>query len=165
MELELLTPEAWLKERRRFIEFAVRFGEKRITVFSLHAMRRLNADALRCAGDGFSSSAAAAVRIGGRLAGIGFASGGGEDGCIVVVHPEARQRGVGSAILSALTERMNGLTCNAAADNYASMALCFSLGMHAVSLHKGPTGKPTLRFERRIRHDSARAGHTDPIPE
>lgn len=148
MELLLLTPESWIKERRRLLGFVLRFGEKRITVAALHALRGLDPDWLRLQEDGFARAAVAVAQEGGRIVGLGFAADGGDSGCLIVVHPEARRRGAGSAIMKALIRRLGHLACHVAADNVPSMALCFGLGMKAVSIHKGPTGKSTLRFER-----------------
>lgn len=161
MRLELLTPESWITERKRLVGFAVRFGDKRIAVSTIHTLRRLDPSRLAPSAGGDCDTAVVVAKQGSRIAGFGFASGGGEDGCMFVVHPDARSLGIGSAIMQAIIDRIGKLTCNVAADNTASMALCFRLGMAAVSMHRGPTGKPTLRFERRSEHDSARPRHSD----
>ncbi|WP_424768059.1 GNAT family N-acetyltransferase [Paenibacillus sp. sgz302251] len=166
LELELLTPEGWLREQKRLISFAVRYGEKRLTVSTIHALRKLDASLLTQATEQETSSAAAVVaKQGPRIAGFGFASGGGEECCMVVVHPEARSLGIGGAIVQAMIERLGKLTCSVAIDNTASMALCFRLGMKAVSMHRGPTGKPTLRFEGGTTNDVARPRHSDFISQ
>lgn len=149
VELVLLTPEAWLSEQKRYINFAVRFGDKRLAVSTIHALRKLDCSLLGESFNGTYGAVAAVAMHGSRVVGFGFAEGGGERACMVVVHPKARSLGIGGAIVQAMIERLGKLTCNVAADNTASMALCFRLGMTAVSMHKGPTGKPTLRFEKR----------------
>ncbi|CAM4115685.1 GNAT family N-acetyltransferase [Paenibacillus alkaliterrae] len=165
MKLELLTPEAWLSEQKRLVGFAIRFGNQRLAVSTIHALRKLDASLLNAGPDLTCEAVAVVAKQGSRIAGFGFASGGGEDCCMVVVHPDARSHGIGGAILQAMIDRLGKLTCNVAADNTASMALCFRLGMTAVSMHRGPTGKPTLRFERRITHDAARPRHSDFVPQ
>lgn len=176
MKLTLLTPRSWMHLQKKLISYAVRFGDKRLTLAAIHSLRKLDGIMLEADSDQRYSAVVAVVKLGERIAGFGFAQGGGntENGshadssdtcCIVVVHPDSRRLGVGSAIMKAMMERLGGLTCNVAIDNTASMALCFGLGMTAVSMHQGPTGKSTLRFERRIEHDTARSRHSDTIPQ
>ncbi|GKU75797.1 GNAT family N-acetyltransferase [Paenibacillus sp. L3-i20] len=165
MELQSLTPEVWIKERRRLLGFIVRFGEKRITVAALHALRSLDESWLKVDESGLFRATVIIAKQNGRLTGLGFASDGGDGGCLIVVHPSARRTGTGSAIMMAMMNTLGKLACHVAADNIPSMALCFGLGMRAVSIHKGPTGKSTLRFERGIHHDSAHSGHIDAISQ
>ncbi|MFD0588375.1 GNAT family N-acetyltransferase [Paenibacillus sp. GCM10027627] len=165
MELLLHTPEIWLKERRRLLGFVIRFGEKRITIASLHALRTLDPAWLAVDESGFSKATVVIAKRGGRVVGLGFAADGGDGGCLIVVHPGERRNGTGSAIMKAMMNALGKLACHVAADNIPSMALCFGLGMKAVSIHKGPTGKSTLRFERGIQHDAARAGHLDALSQ
>lgn len=164
MDLHYATSQGWSKDRRKLLTFAIRFGEKRITAAALHALRRLEPSWLETGEDGKARAAVVSVTAGGVLAGIGFAVDGGEGGCLLVVHPEARRLGAGKMIMQALITRLGHLSCHVAADNIPSLALCFGLGMKAVSIHKGPTGKSTLRFERGLRHDSACSGHSDALP-
>nr|WP_243864400.1 GNAT family N-acetyltransferase [Paenibacillus castaneae] len=164
--MELLTPEAWVLEQKRLIGYAIRFGDKRLAVSTIHALRKLDAAELIDEGPNQPCHAVVVVaKQGSRISGFGFASGNGEDGCMVVVHPEARSLGIGSAIVQAMIDRIGHLTCNVATDNTASMAICFRLGMTAVSMHRGPTGKPTLRFERRTSNGTARPRHSDFVPQ
>lgn len=162
MELLLLTPEIWIKEKKRLLSFIIRFGEKRITAASLYALRTLNPTWLETE-NGRSRAVIVLTKHNGRMTGLGFAADGGEGGCIIVVHPDVRRSGAGYAMMRAIMNKLGSLACHVAADNIASMTLCFSLGMKAVSIHKGPTGKSTLRFERGVRHDSARTGHFNAI--
>ncbi|WP_336784580.1 GNAT family N-acetyltransferase [Paenibacillus sp. MMO-177] len=144
MELQLLTPEQWAKERKRLIDFAVRFGEKRLTVAAIHSLRRLQPELLS---QEESGTVIAVARLGSRIVGLGYAEEAGEKGCIVVTHPEARGLGMGNALMEAIMKKLGKLTCQVALDNVPSLTLFFGLGMKAVSMSTGPTGKPTLRFE------------------
>ncbi|MGO4107964.1 GNAT family N-acetyltransferase [Paenibacillus sp. YAF4_2] len=144
MELQLLTPEQWVLERKRLIEFAVRFGEKRLTVAAIHSLRRLSPDLLAKGSDG---AVIAVARLGSRIVGLGFAAEAGEQSCIIVTHPEARGIGIGFAVMNAMMQQLGKLTCQVALDNVPSLTLFFRLGMKAVAISTGPTGKPTLRFE------------------
>lgn len=144
MELQLLTPEQWAKERKRLIDFAVRFGEKRLTVAAVHSLRSLPPELL-AADNG--NTVIVVARLGSRIVGLGCASEAGEKSCIIVTHPEARGLGIGFAVMETMMKKLGSLTCQVALDNVPSLSLCFRLGMKAVSMSTGPTGKPTLRFE------------------
>ncbi|MEK3881758.1 GNAT family N-acetyltransferase [Paenibacillus sp. PL2-23] len=165
MELLRLTPDSWIKEKRRLLGFIIRFGEKRITIAALHALRSLDPAWLTPDEDGLSKAVVIVAKQHGRVAGIGFAADGGDGGCLLVVHPSARRSGAGSRLMRAMMHALGHLACHVAADNIPSMALCFALGMKAVSIHKGPTGKSTLRFEGGLQHDTARPGHIDAISQ
>lgn len=165
MELLLLTPELWRAERKRLLVFALRNGEKRITASSLRSLRDLEPAALEADGSGYSKAVVAVTKQNGTITGLGFASDGGDDGCLLVVRQGARRLGTGTMLMKAMIGRLGRLACHVAADNVPSMALCFRIGMKAVSIHRGPTGKSTLRFERGMLHDAARTGHIDTLPQ
>ncbi|QNK59920.1 N-acetyltransferase [Paenibacillus sp. PAMC21692] len=165
MELQLLTPEIWRAERRKLLGFVLRHGERRITAASLRALRDVEPQWLETDGSGHGQAVIAITKHEGRLTGLGFAAGGGDAGCLLVVHPRARRLGAGTVLMKAMIGRLGRLVCHVAADNVPSMALCFRIGMKAVSIHKGPTGKSTLRFERGMLHDAARTGHIDTLPQ
>ena len=164
MEFILLSPESWVSARQRLIGYAVRFGDKRLTSAALHQLRKLDGSALAATSPQRYEAAAVIARHDGRIIGFGFAASGEAECCIVVVHPEARRQGVGRGMMNAMMSRIGAFSCNVAADNTASMAMCFSLGMKAVSMHLGPTGKPTLRFERGTAYDTARSRHSYLVP-
>jgi hypothetical protein len=48
--------------------------------------------------------------------------------------------------MSGLIEKLGALECVVACDNVPSIGMCFQAGMGAVSLTKGATGRPALRF-------------------
>ncbi|NBD26093.1 GNAT family N-acetyltransferase [Paenibacillus glycinis] len=149
MQVKLLSPSQWSSSKERITRFLYRYGDSRITHAGLAALNALPPARLAAA-NGRSGDAAAAVAVAiqdGRLAAVAFAEDGGERACFVVVSPECRGQGTGSLLLRALHRRLGRLTCSVASDNPASMNMCFRAGMKAVSLHTGPTGKPTLRFE------------------
>ncbi|MGO4539822.1 GNAT family N-acetyltransferase [Paenibacillus sp. 2TAB19] len=148
MEVELLAPDRWRTEKKRLIGFALRFGDKRLAIATMHALRKLDDSTLESDASGVYTAVIAVAVHGSRIVGFGFAADGGEGGSLVVVHPDARGLGIGGKIVEAMIGRLGSMTCNVAVDNTASMAICFKLGMKAVSMHRGPTGKPTLRFEK-----------------
>lgn len=63
---------------------------------------------------------------------------------IIVVHPKVRNNGLARNLVIGTEEDINRFYVKVANDNIASLKLCFSVGMKAFDLIKGPTGKPTL---------------------
>ncbi|MEF2243432.1 MULTISPECIES: GNAT family N-acetyltransferase [unclassified Paenibacillus] len=158
-----LTNEQWMLEKGMWLAFIVRHGRKKITKSAFRALQQLDPNKLVTNSDGRSPAVIAAVRHQGKPIALGFADNYGMDGCFIVAHSEAGGRGAGSAIMNALLQSQGKLTCNVAADNIASMALCFKFGFKAVQLHKGPTGKSTLRFERGFQDGSASTWHSNAL--
>ncbi|MBO7745303.1 GNAT family N-acetyltransferase [Paenibacillus sp. MWE-103] len=149
MQVKLLSPSQWSASKEKITRFLYRYGDSRITHAGLAALNALTPTRLAAGRSAEGAAAAVAVAVqNGRLAAVAFAEDGGERACLVVVSPEYRGQGTGSALLRALHRRLGRLTCSVASDNASSMNMCFRAGMKAVSLHSGPTGKPTLRFER-----------------
>ncbi|WP_219835998.1 GNAT family N-acetyltransferase [Paenibacillus sp. R14(2021)] len=148
MQVKLLSPSDWTAAKDKITRFLYRYGDSRLTHAGLVALRELPPAKLAGGSRSGDASAAVAVAIqGGKLAAVAFGDEGGERACFVVVSPDFRGQGFGSILLKALHKRMGKLTCSVASDNTSSMNMCFRAGMKAVSLHTGPTGKPTLRFE------------------
>ncbi|QHT60113.1 GNAT family N-acetyltransferase [Paenibacillus lycopersici] len=148
MQVKLLSPSQWSSAKERITRFLYRYGDSRLTLAGLAALNDLRAARL-AASRGSEPGAAVAVALhDGKLAAVAYAEDGGERACFVVVSPAFRGQGVGSLLLRALHRKLGRLACSVAADNPSSMNMCFRAGMKAVSLHTGPTGKPTLRFER-----------------
>jgi len=150
----------------KLISFASRFGSHRLSAAGMNELRNLPPEALRLPASQLESRSApgalqtaasarfgvapAAVVIaleGGKLAAFAFAADAGKQACLVVVHPLQRGQRLGSVLLKELHRHFGSLACSVAADNPASMQMCFHAGMKAVGLFSGPTGKPTLRFE------------------
>ncbi len=144
MKVKLLSGDEWANVKEKIISFAIRFGDSRLTSAGIVVLRELSPFQLD---DDKSESAVTVAIEGGKLAGFAAAIEAGELACLIVVHPQWRGQGAATALLLALQSRCGRLTCSVAADNPASMQACFRANMKAVSLHLGPTGKPTLRFE------------------
>ncbi|SES92763.1 GNAT family N-acetyltransferase [Paenibacillus sp. NFR01] len=132
--------QSWLAGLQQFVR---EHGERRITVSAYRQLARLTPEMLAVPG---TSLMIATVRgqAGRQLAGFCFVAGYGRDACIVAVHPLYRGRGTGTALLAAQLRRLGRLECLVAADNAASLKMCFNAGLAAVDLLRGPTGKPTL---------------------
>ncbi|MBM7565405.1 GNAT family N-acetyltransferase [Paenibacillus sacheonensis] len=148
MQVKLLSPSQWSSAKEKITRFLYRYGDSRITHAGLAALNELPPARLAASARGAATPAAVAVGVqDGKLVAVAFAEDGGERACFVVVAPDFRGQGVGSMLLRAMHRQMGRLTCSVASDNPTSMNMCFRAGMKAVSLHTGPTGKPTLRFE------------------
>ncbi|MFC5647619.1 GNAT family N-acetyltransferase [Paenibacillus solisilvae] len=144
MKVKLLSGAEWMNVKEKIITFAVRFGDSRLTPAGIAVLRELSPSLLI---NDKSESAVAVALEDGKLAGFAAAVEAGERACLIVVHPQRRGQGLATSLLLALQIRCSRLTCSVAADNPASMQACFRAHMKAVSMHSGPTGKPTLRFE------------------
>jgi len=68
----------------------------------------------------------------------------GLEQAIIAVHPQIRKKGIANKLVMEAIEDIDRLYVKVANDNVASLKLCFSVGMKAFDLIKGPTGKPTL---------------------
>ncbi|MEK4517313.1 N-acetyltransferase [Paenibacillus sp. FSL H8-0122] len=136
-------PVQWESRRNGLLEFLREYGEQRITLRGCRRLARLTTDQLALPG---VSLLVATVRgqNGRQLAGVSFVSGFGKEACVVAVHPLYRNRHTGTALLAAQLERLGQLECQVACDNAASLKMCFNIGLSAVDLVTGPTGKPTL---------------------
>lgn len=79
-----------------------------------------------------------------RLLGVIAIKHFGLDESVIVIHPNARKKGVGYDLTTGVLEDINRCYVKVANDNIPSLKLCFLCGMRAFELVKGPTGKPTL---------------------
>ncbi|MFC3343721.1 GNAT family N-acetyltransferase [Paenibacillus abyssi] len=163
MIVKILTPEEWRATRYRLTAFAIRHGDRRLTLQGLSALRSLDPDQL--AQEGLyernipnSGSVVAVTLQHGKPVGFAAAVDCGQAACLLVVRPDARGQGIAGTMMKAMIERCGQLVCHVAADNPASMAACFRAGMVAVGLSPGPTGKPTLQFEGRASGRSLNEG-------
>ncbi|MGN7454657.1 GNAT family N-acetyltransferase [Paenibacillus pasadenensis] len=146
MKAMLLTPKQWTRSREPLLRLMAAWGGGRLSAAGLAALKELRAEELETAGGGAPAAALAVLLEQGRPAGIAFARKAGREACLVAVSPPCRGRGAGSRLLRELQRTWGALDCRVAADNAASMKMCFRAGMAAVALEDGPTGKPTLVF-------------------
>lgn len=161
--LRQLTSQSWNKNRARILNFITRYGEKRITLAALHSLRAISNEQLNAQVEKLPPASIVTYTEQGALLGVGYAIADGSGHCIVVVHPDARRRGIGSKLMEALIHSLPSFSCQVAIDNVASLALCFKNELHAVAMFKGPTGKSTLRFERRSINASNTIRNSNPI--
>ena len=149
----------WKSQLAGLLAFIREHGERRITHHGCKTLAHLTPDQLSKPG---VSLLIATVRgqNGRQLAGVCFVSGFGEEACIVAVHPLYRNKHTGTALLAAQLKRLGRLECYVACDNTASLKMCFNVGLAAVKLTNGPTGKPTL-----LLHSLHNTGSTNNSPQ
>lgn len=79
-----------------------------------------------------------------KIIGIIAVANYGLEQAIIVVDPKVRKSGIGYRLTKGVLEDIDRYYVKVAHDNIPSLKLCFSVGMQAFDLIKGPTGKPTL---------------------
>ncbi|SDT27519.1 Acetyltransferase (GNAT) family protein [Paenibacillaceae bacterium GAS479] len=146
MKIVLLTPKQWTRSREQLIRMMIAWGGGRLSATGLAALQAMRPSELE-ASESAPEAAVAVLLQDGRPAGAAFARKAGREACLVAVSPPARGRGAGSGLLLKLQLLWGSLACRVAADNTASLNMCFRAGMTAIGLVDGPTGKPTLLFQ------------------
>lgn len=79
-----------------------------------------------------------------KVAGIIVFGNYGIEESFIAVHPDYRRKRVGEQLLKQAIQSLGKVYARVASDNIPSLKLCFSCGLMAFSLCKGPTGKDTL---------------------
>ncbi len=151
MNVQLLTPAQWSRHRDRLIRLIKSWGSGRLTgagLAALEALQPADLEPRQLAGSRSAPAAAIAVVTteDGKTAGAAFAREAGLEACLVAVAPPLRGRGAGSLLLKALQERWGHLSCRVAADNTASMKMCFRAG----SCGDIPAGRPHRQVDARV---------------
>ncbi len=120
------------------VRFMRRYGDGRITHRAIRWFQGLKQKEWK---DG---TLVAAALDGKKVAGIIVFGNFGLDESFIAVHPAYRKQGVGEALLKYSIEKLKKVYTRVACDNIPSIKLCFTCGLTAFRLIKGPTGKPTL---------------------
>jgi len=165
MFMQQQTQNSWKKQRAKILNFISRYSDKRIAIATFNSLRLLSSEQLL---DGDQDVAPATILTmvdQKHLVGIAYFNNNEPKQCLIVVHPLARKKGVGEQLFTSLISRYKDFRCYVAIDNISSLKLCFKSGLHAVSLSKGPTGKPTLCFERSQEHVTEANRNSNPILE
>lgn len=79
-----------------------------------------------------------------RLVGVIAFGRYGLEESFIVVHPNHRNRKIGELLLNYSLNSLKKVYTRVACDNIPSLKLCFSCGLVAFRMIRGPTGKPTL---------------------
>ncbi|WP_048600624.1 GNAT family N-acetyltransferase [Rubeoparvulum massiliense] len=141
MNILQLSEEQFSKHRGALLHFIQRYGDQRITFRAIRWIKRLPASKLSEAG-----TFVLVARSGNELKAVLVIGDYGKEEALVVVHPDSRNDGIGKALLDHLFRRIDRAYGRVAIDNLPSMKMCFGMGMVAIQLTTGPTGKPTLWF-------------------
>jgi GNAT superfamily N-acetyltransferase len=115
VNVHLIPPGDWAKERFPLLRFVRRHGDRRCGESDWRRLVALQPDGLTAPG----TAVAVARTAGGMAAGVAFAAGFGEEACLFAVHPALRTRGIGRALLGRLAAEWGPLSCRIAADNGA----------------------------------------------
>lgn len=130
----------YLKQHKTLmIRFIQRFGDKRITHHAIRWFKQL-------AHLDHPGTLIAVVTQNNSLIGLIVIGNYGLDEAFIAVHPKYRNEGVGEGLLRFTLQELPKVFTRVACDNTPSIKLCFSCGLIAYRLIKGPTGKPTLCF-------------------
>lgn len=138
MEIHILSPRHLLRTRSLLVPFIRKYGERRITHKAIRWLQTLQTDHFP---EGTLISIATEQR---KLAGVIAFSRFGLDQSFIVVHPLRRKQKIGETLLYHALEDLEKVYTRVACDNIPSLKLCFSAGLVAFRLIRGPTGKPTL---------------------
>ncbi len=136
-----ITSSTQSKIRKTLVQFIVKYGDGHITRKAVNWINRTpfskidknNGDAIHVF-----------LNEKNQIIGIIAISHYGLEQAIIVIHPNYRKKGLGNQMTKGVLEDIDKYYVRVATDNIASLKLCFSSGMRAFHLVKGPTGKPTL---------------------
>lgn len=138
MIVRAFTPDEIIKIRPKLVQFIRKYGDGRITTKAIRWFQQLKINTIP------SGSLVAVVVSGKQIIGATVVGDYGRQESIIVVHPDHRKHGVGEALLKLTLQKLGKFYSRVACDNIPSLKLCFSCGLTAFHLIKGPTGKPTL---------------------
>ncbi|MBH8602307.1 GNAT family N-acetyltransferase [Thermoactinomyces sp. CICC 23799] len=138
MKIHAFPPQSLERIRKPLLRFLRRYGDGRITHQAMRWFHRLTPEELK---EGTYIAAAYDKK---KVAGIIVFGNYGIEESFIAVHPDYRQRGVGEQLLKQAIQSLGKVYARVASDNIPSLKLCFSCGLMAFSLCKGPTGKDTL---------------------
>lgn len=138
MKIHSFPPQSLERIKKPLLRFIKRYGDGRITYQALRWFNRLSPGELK---EGTYIAAAYDEK---KVTGIIVFGHYGIEESFIAVHPDYRQKKVGEQLLKQAIQSLGKVYARVAFDNIASLKLCFSCGLVAFSLCKGPTGKDTF---------------------
>ncbi|TCP68363.1 GNAT family N-acetyltransferase [Baia soyae] len=138
MRTKTLSSEEVGRVRDPLIHFLKKYSDGRITAKGIRWFRQLPINEVR---DG---NWVAISWKDNKIAGAMIMGDYGRKEAMIVVHPDFRKHGIGETLLNQALQQLGKVYTRVACDNIPSLKLCFSCGLKAFHLVKGPTGKPTL---------------------
>lgn len=138
MHVQMLTPQQLALNRPKILTFFRKYGDKRITHKALRWLQQLS-------GEKYPEGTLASIAFEQKqIIGIIVFGRYGLDESIIAVHPAFRKKRIGETLLGHAMDELGKVYTRVACDNTPSLKLCFSSGLVAFRLFRGPTGKPTL---------------------
>jgi GNAT superfamily N-acetyltransferase len=138
MKIYSFSPQDLQRIRAPIIRFMKKYGDGRITHHALRWLQHLHTE------NWAEGTWIAATLDGKKITGVIVFGNFGIDEGFIAVHPDYRKKGIGETLLKSTMEKLPKIYTRVACDNIPSLKLCFSCGLVAFHLFKGPTGKPTL---------------------
>lgn len=138
MKIHSFPPQSFQRIKNPLLRFIKRYGDGRITYQALRWFNQLSPKQLK---EGTYIAAAYDEK---KVTGIIVFGNYGIEESFIAVHPDYRQKKVGEQLLNHAIQSLGKVYARVAVDNIASLKLCFTCGLVAFSLCKGPTGKDTL---------------------
>lgn len=139
MEVQFVDTKQFPLIRRKLLSLLRRHGDRRITLKGIRWLARMSSHELEEEGNGL-----VVATDSGKIIGLLAVSKFGMKHSFITVHKEYRKKGIAQVLLKELTNRMDRFYAKIALDNIPSLLTCFSMGMVALQIIKGPTGKPTF---------------------
>jgi len=140
MKLHKISPPLFKRLQHYLIRFTIQHGDNRITHQAIRWLKRLKPFELK-------NGTIIIVAIDNKkLVGLVAFGNYGIEESFCVVHPHYRNKGIGERLLKHSFQYLNRVYTRVATDNIPSLKVCFSSGLVAFRLVKGPTGKPTFLF-------------------
>ena len=133
--IRFVTPVKWILHRRRLLAFAAVFGEGAAGEDTLRRLSGL--DPVLLGRPDRTGTACAVAKLDGGTAGVALAVDRGREAFLVVVHPAARGRGVGTRLTRALLGRIGELECRIPAADSRAVAMCRRAGLEAIEAGEG----------------------------
>lgn len=140
MTILSIHPKQLKKVKPILLKFLRQHGDGRITHHALQWLKKLQPHQLN---KGTCITCALKQK---KLIGIVVFANYGLTESFTAVHKDHRNQKIGEKLLKYSLSHFDRLYTRVATDNLPSLKLCFSCGMTAFHLIKGPTGKPTFVF-------------------
>ncbi|MCS1352473.1 GNAT family N-acetyltransferase [Mechercharimyces sp. CAU 1602] len=138
MKLSVIDHRRLPRVRAALLRFMKRYGEGRITYKALRWFRDLPVQQWD------EGTWVAVATVNKKLVGVIVFGGYGLDEALITVHPDYRKQRVAEKLLDEALANLGKVYTRVACDNTASLKLCFTCGLQAFQLFRGPTGKATL---------------------
>lgn len=140
MKFITISPQLFKQIQHHLIRFTIQHSDHRITHQAIRWFKRLKSS-------NWKKGTMIMISLhNNKLVGLVVFGNYGIQESFCVVHPAYRNQGIGEKLLKHSLRQLNRVYTRVAIDNLPSLKVCFSCGLVAFRLIKGPTGKPTFLF-------------------